>query len=239
MPRRASYVLAAALLALGAPLGLLLLRALRGGGFALGALGGELARDGLTYAYVAVSTMLAFCLFGYVLGRQADQLYELSSIDALTGLHNRRIAQERLHEECARVERYGGALALLLVDLDGLKAINDRSGHRAGDLALKRVAEAIRSGARSTDVAARWGGDEFMVLVPSAGEGEARHLAERIRAFAMEEVVAGGPAITVSVGVAVAEPTVGPLAAEMLVRAADAALYEAKRAGRNRVVVAR
>ncbi len=235
MPRRVSYVVIAAALAVGAPLGLLVLRWLRGGGLDFSS---ELARDGLTYTYVAASTLIVFSLFGYVLGRQADRLYELSSTDALTTLKNRRIAQERLDEECARAERYGTAFALLLVDLDGLKELNDRSGHRAGDLALRRAAAAIRSGARASDVAARWGGDEFVLLAPNTGADEARRLAERIRAFAAEEAAAGGPEVTISVGVAEFDPARRRATPEALVRAADAALYEAKRLGRDRVVVA-
>jgi diguanylate cyclase (GGDEF)-like protein len=238
MPRRASYAIIALILALGAPLGLGALRSWQAGALSLSWISAELARDPLTYVYVTFSTVVVLSAFGYVLGRQADRLYELSSTDALTGLDNRRHLQERLEEECARAERYGSMLSLLLIDLDGLKALNDRLGHRAGDVALRRAASAIRSGSRASDVSARWGGDEFVVLAPDTGLDEAAYLAERIRSFVAEEVTTGGPEITVSVGVATFDPARWSATPEALVRVADTALYEAKRAGRNRVVVA-
>ncbi len=237
MPKRTSYAIIAFILALGAPLGLGAVRSWQAGALSLSWISGELARDPLTYVYVTFSTAVVLSVFGYVLGRQADRLYELSSTDALTGLNNRRHLQERLEEECARAERYGSMLSLLLIDLDGLKELNDRLGHRAGDAALRRAASAIRSGSRASDVGARWGGDEFVVLAPDTSLDEAAHLAERIRSF-VEEVTTGGPEITVSVGVATFDPARWSATPEALVRVADTALYDAKRAGRNRVVVA-
>ena len=134
--------------------------------------------------------------------------------------------------------RHAIPLSILLVDVDRLKALNDRHGHRVGDEALSRVAAAIRSGSRAMDVAARWGGDEFALLAPDTGREEALHLAERVRAL-----VAGSgertEAITVSVRVVTLDafrPVADP---EVLMRAADVALYEAKRQGRNRIVAAR
>jgi diguanylate cyclase (GGDEF)-like protein len=145
----------------------------------------------------------------------------------------------------ARAERYGTPLSILLVDLDGLKRLNDRDGHQAGDDALLLLARALREGCRSADVGARWGGDEFVVLAPETRLPEARDLGDRIRAA----MAAGGPSgATVSVGVASAEPVYasprveGPRAwawlgaAEALLSEADAALYEAKSRGGNRVV---
>jgi diguanylate cyclase (GGDEF)-like protein len=237
MPRRACYAIYGAGLALGAPLGLFVLRSLQYGTFGLGSARAELARDAWLYAYVSISTMLVFSAFGFVLGRQADRLHDIASVDALTGLKNRRILAERLDEEFLRARRYGGALSVLLIDLDGLKAVNDEHGHRAGDLALCRAAGAIRSGSRASDVAGRWGGDEFVLLAPDTRVEEAWHLAERIRGFVA--AAAGYPHITVSVGVASAGATAPVADAEDLVRAADAALYEAKRLGRNCIVVAR
>ena len=119
-------------LALGAPLGLLSIRAFVARGDSLAWLRSEVAGDAWTYGYVAFSTLVAFVLFGLVLGRQADRLYELSTSDSLTCLRNRRAFEERLQEEFARAARHGSPLSILLLDLDGLKTLNDRHGHRRG-----------------------------------------------------------------------------------------------------------
>ena len=236
MSRRLSYLTIAALLATGAPLGLIALRAWQARGFSSSWLQAEWARDAPIYVYVGVSTLLVFAAFGYALGAQADRLYDLSSRDPLTALRNRRGLEERLGDELRRFARYGTPASLLLLDVDGLKAINDRDGHRAGDAALRRVARAIVAGSRGTDVAGRWGGDEFALVAASTGAAEARQLAERIRGLVASGGEAGETAVTVSVGVTTADP--GSASCEALVRRADAALYEAKHRGRNRVVVA-
>jgi diguanylate cyclase (GGDEF)-like protein len=223
-----------ALLSLGAPLGLALLRA---GGAAAPFWDGlrlDLLAEMPTYAYVAGSTFVVFTLFGLSLGRQADRLVDLSNTDPLTGLRNARLLQARLEHEFSRHQRYREPLSLLLVDLDGLKQINDQKGHASGDAALRRVAEAIRRGSRATDLAARWGGDEFALLAPHTDNPAAIQLAERIRTAAAEGAGADAGA-SVSIGVAtldVASSLTGPIA---LVAAADQALYEAKRLGKNRV----
>jgi diguanylate cyclase (GGDEF)-like protein len=197
----------------------------------------EVATDRPDYIYVGTSTAIAFTLFGYVLGRQADRLTELSETDALTGLLNARGLFDRLDAELARARRYREALALLLVDLDGLKGINDRYGHGAGDEAIRSLADVIRSQLRETDLGARWGGDEFAVVAPCTSEGQALALAERIRAM----IPGTSPRwpLSGSVGVATIDPKVGREVVDSatLMRSADAALYEAKRTGRNRVVI--
>jgi diguanylate cyclase (GGDEF)-like protein len=198
----------------------------------------EGAADSPDYIYVGVSTAAAFTLLGYILGRQADRLAELSKTDSLTGLSNARGLFEGLDAELARSRRYREPLALLLVDLDGLKSINDRHGHRAGNEAIRSVADVIRSELRKSDVGARWGGDEFAVLAPGTSRGAASALAERIRALIPER--SRGWPLTVSVGVATVDPKLDPerIDSAMLMGAADAAMYEAKRSGRDRVVVA-
>jgi diguanylate cyclase (GGDEF)-like protein len=231
--QRASYLLAALLLSAGAPLGLVFVRTARAGEVTPARAVADVAADRATYVYVTLSTTTAFMAFAYVLGRRADQLYELSSSDALTGLRNRRVVDERLDEEVGRARRYGTALSVLLIDIDGLKEVNDRKGHRAGDLTIRAAAAAIRSGSRATDLAARWGGDEFMLLAPNTAAAEASQLAERIRLLACETRVPAG-SLTVSVGVATCRDV--DKGGEAMVRRADAALYEAKRLGRNRVV---
>ena len=232
LPRRLVYSVAGALLATGAPLGLLVVRLVGMVGFELAGLRREVADDLATYVYVTLSTFVVFSLFGYALGRQADTLLQLSCTDALTGLRNPRAFEERLEDETARAARYGEPLSLLVVDVDGLKGINDRNGHRAGDLALQAVARALRTGARQTDLAARLGGDEFALVAPSTSRTAAAALGERIRSLVAGD---GSSSLTVSLGVVTAEP--GHAAGAAALReTADAALYEAKRLGRNRVV---
>jgi diguanylate cyclase (GGDEF)-like protein len=234
LPRKLVYAVAAMALSLGAPVGLLLVECLRAGQLTLARVGDELSGEPWTYAYVTVSTLLALSLFGHALGRQADHLIELSSTDGLTGLRNVRSFRDRLQEELARYARYRQPLSLLLLDLDGLKAINDTRGHRAGDAALVQLGAEIRAEARATDTCARWGGDEFAVLAPSTPEGAAAALAERICArLAAQGAVRG---LAVSIGVVTLRPPADSSTADELVRAADRALYEAKRRGGNQVV---
>jgi diguanylate cyclase (GGDEF)-like protein len=233
LPRRLVYAAAGAALGLGAPVGLMVVRLSGAVEDSPPGIGVDLDRNAPTYAYVTVSTMVAFALFGYVVGHQADALVELSRTDPLTGLGNPLAFEERLVHETARAARYGEPLSLLAVDVDGLKSINDRHGHRAGDLALQAVARALRGGARASDLPARVGGDEFALLAPSTPTAAAAALAERIRSLVASERRDG---LTVSLGVATLEgrgssPT-------RLREAADGALYEAKRRGRNRVVSA-
>jgi diguanylate cyclase (GGDEF)-like protein len=234
LPRRMLYALIAIGLSAGAPLGLLVVRLAGAEEIDRAALLRELAGDPPTYLYVLLSTLAVFASFGYVIGRQADALVTLSRTDALTGLSNTLAFEERLEQEAARSARYGEPLALLLADVDGLKAINDRHGHRAGDLALQAVARALRGGARQTDLPVRLGGDEFALLAPSTSRPAAVALGERIRSLVGAQGIDG---LTVSLGVATLEPG-RALAADYLREIADTALYEAKRQGRNRVVAA-
>lgn len=231
LPRRLLYAVAGTALALGAPLGLMVVRLAGTGEASSPGIGGELDKDAPTYAYVTLSTMVVFALFGYVLGRQADALVDLSRTDPLTGLGNPLAFEERLSHETARAARYGEPLSLLAVDVDGLKSINDRHGHRAGDLALQAVARALRDGARDSDLAVRVGGDEFALLAPSTPTVAAAALAERIRALVAAQRSDG---LTVSLGVATVEGR--DASSAHLREVADGALYEAKRRGRNRVV---
>jgi len=234
IPRRWIFPLAGLALALGSPAGLLLLRSAVAQRWPTPALvAGELGAEPATYLYLAVSTCTAFILLGWFLGAKEDRLRQSAITDGLTGLHNRRWWHERLGVEISRAVRYGAPLALLLIDVDDLKALNDGGGHGAGDRALRRVAAALRGAARASDLTARHGGDEFAVIAPHTQAREAAELGERIRV----ELAARGRIPTVSIGVADLacsdEPTV-----EGLCRAADAALYRAKRAGRDCVLVA-
>lgn len=163
--------------------------------------------------------------------------------DFLTGWHNRRYFHNRLREELARAGRTGKALACLMVDIDHFKEINDRFGHLAGDEALKEVARRAEAEIRAGDTGARFGGDEFAILLAGAESAHALKLAERIhqRVGSSTIRVHGGAHVTVtlSIGVATARPqprsTDYKALAERLIAEADAALYRAKSAGRNRV----
>lgn len=166
-------------------------------------------------------------------------LVEQAERDHLTGLFNRRLLEDRIAAEDARFHRYGRPTALLILDIDHFKAINDTHGHEAGDAALQALARVIRSTVRETDLAARLGGEEFVVLLPETALAGALEIAERLRKRVEELELEweGRPIeLRVSVGAAAApECVIGP--AELLA-AADAALYESKRGGRNRVTAA-
>jgi len=233
--RRLTAALQGLVLALGAPLGLLLLRAVLEPSVSRAWLVSELSRNAWTYGYVLASTAIVFAGFGYALGRATDRMAELSRTDPLTALWNRRYLQERLDQEFARSRRSGLPFALLLFDLDGLKALNDDRGHRAGDAALKQVAAALRDGARSSDVAGRWGGDEFVLLAPDADVVDATALAERVRTLV--SAPGASSAVTVSVGIACDTTACPARDGEDLMRLADTALYAAKRAGGDRIGV--
>lgn len=240
MPRRILYAACGTLLSLGAPVGLLLLRLGFDRGVSPVRIGSELATDVPTYAYISLSTAIVFTLFGYALGRQADRLAQLSITDALTGLHNARALEERLRHELARSTRYRQPLSLLLIDLDGLKVINDRLGHDAGDRALRHIAVVIQSQLRFSDLGARWGGDEFALLAPNTGAMAAAALAERVRSLVANDPAGRFvPPVTISIGIATFDPDqdIG-VDRVTLMRTADSALYEAKRMGRNRIAIA-
>ena len=236
MRRRFSYALTAGVLSSGAPAGLLGIRLAHSDDdeVSLRRLRNEIAADRAAYVYVGAATAIIFALFGYILGRHADQLAELSETDPLTGLLNARGFGARLQAETRRSKRYREPLSLLFLDLDGLKEINDRYGHRAGSDGLRDVGSLIRGELRETDTAARWGGDEFTIIAPNTNKAEALTLAERIRAR-----IARQAPMTASIGIATLDSENGvPVDAYAVLRDADAAMYEAKRRGKNTVVAA-
>ena len=160
-------------------------------------------------------------------------------VDGLTGLANRRQCEETLASELARLDRFGGSLALVVADLDWFKDVNDRYGHPAGDAVLREFAALLDETLRSVDLAGRWGGEEFLLMLPGTDLGGGAQVAERIRTALAGRIVLspdGDPIpITASFGVAATPPATS--AAELF-SAADAALYEAKRNGKNRVETA-
>jgi diguanylate cyclase (GGDEF)-like protein len=236
IPRRLTYAVVGAVLAIGAPIGLLFVRFAFGGEDAFRWME-ELVRGSLTYSYIAISTTLAFGLFGWFLGRHADRLIALATTDELTRLLNSRGFHMRVNEELARAGRSGQPVSLLIIDLDSLKSINDRYGHDVGDLALQAIGETLREILRVTDVAGRLGGDEFAVLAPNMGGRAAVALGERIRTRAVEaESEIAGLVATVSVGVVTFDPNSQEVAdAAALMKSADKALYDAKHYGGDRV----
>ncbi len=157
--------------------------------------------------------------------------------DRLTRLWNSRYFHEVLEQEMARCRRYGRPFGLLLVDLDGFKAVNDTAGHLAGDVVLQIVGRVLRDNCRATDVPARLGGDEFAVILPEATtEMVRRYAAKLVGLVAQAPFPADLPRVTASVGgVAFTTP---PASAKTALGAADEAMYAAKRAGKNRSVVA-
>jgi diguanylate cyclase (GGDEF)-like protein len=155
-------------------------------------------------------------------------------VDGLTGLANRRACSDALHAETARAARLETPLSVVLADLDGFKDVNDEHGHAVGDEVLRTFAEVLRETLRESDVAGRWGGEEFLLLLPGADEEGAAQLAERVRVGLVERSIPGAPGLRVTASFGVAEHASGS-DAEQLVAAADGALYRAKGAGKDRV----
>jgi diguanylate cyclase (GGDEF)-like protein len=156
----------------------------------------------------------------------------LADLDALTGLRNRRYFHETLQRECARALRYGRSLALLVLDLDDFKAINERVGHLAGDAVLAETAARVRGALRASDIACRVGGDEFAIILPEAGVAQASQLYRRVEDAVSAKPIGSIPRLTLSGGVA--ELTERDDADTFFERA-DEALYRAKSAGKSRL----
>ena len=167
-----------------------------------------------------------------------SELEELAARDSLTGLYNRRHFGDEMTREFAAAQRYGSDLACLMFDLDHFKPINDQYGHRMGDKVLVLLADSIAAELRTSDVAARFGGDEFIVLLPGTKISLGKHIAERVRNyFDKNSIKVDGKAvkITLSIGISGTEEKTSRLS-EML-KCADQALYEAKGSGRNCVKI--
>ncbi|RUM42165.1 MAG: GGDEF domain-containing protein [Desulfurobacterium sp.] len=154
--------------------------------------------------------------------------------DILTGLFRREILYDLIEKEFHRSKRYGYHFSILMIDIDNFKKINDTYGHLFGDKVLKKVAETIRKTLRSSDIAIRYGGEEFLVILPHTDLESAKIVGERIRKT-IERLDIDGIKITISVGIA--DNTLSP-GLEDLIRKADQALYIAKRTGKNRVIAA-
>jgi len=169
--------------------------------------------------------------------RQREEADKRAVTDPLTGLYNRPYLTDALERECRRAKRYGSPISCVMLDLDGFKECNDKYGHAEGDSILRQVAAAISHSIRDIDIAARYGGDEFCLLLPETGLSGALQLAERLRfAIAAMELVAGRRSVTITASIGVFSPaTMNQLRPATLMEHATAALRKAKLTGRNRV----
>jgi diguanylate cyclase (GGDEF)-like protein len=163
------------------------------------------------------------------------ELETMSRTDSLTGLWNRRHLEEHLDEVAASAERRHDPFAILMIDIDWFKRVNDEGGHATGDAVLREVATRLRSGIRTEDQIARWGGEEFLAVLPVTWADEAQIIAERLRqSIEGEPILVDGRFLEVTVSIGVAAGVTDP---DALVDAADRAMYRAKESGRNQVVM--
>jgi len=170
--------------------------------------------------------------------QRATEFQLMSITDPLTSLPNRRYLEERLNEELNRSKRYDYAMSFLMIDIDDFKSYNDLNGHQAGDLALQLTAHCLKAGLRSADVASRYGGEEFSILLPQTSVSEAGVIAERMRERVANTTYPHGSSqplghVTISIGVSTFTGAVNT--AERVIAAADRALYSAKSRGKNRI----
>ncbi len=187
---------------------------------------------------LGVATLLRFTLQNDAELAVTKRVYEATVRDPLTGCYNRHFFDERLEAEFSYAKRHGAPLAVLFVDADHFKRVNDSYGHAAGDEVLKRLSELLRESVRSEDILARFGGEEFVILVRGIPDAGVRVVAERVRSgVEAMRIDFEGRAIptTVSIGAASIGPDRTVESAVELLSRADAALYRAKAAGRNRV----
>lgn len=169
---------------------------------------------------------------GYV-----EKIRMQANLDGLTGIFNRRYFEAKIQEKMGEADRYGGKMALLMLDIDRFKSINDEFGHLLGDEVLKQVSAILSRNLRRVDLLCRYGGEEYVIIAPATTEANAAVFAEKLRTLVGKHDFPGIPRpVTVSFGIA-EFPTHGATR-DLLVQAADSALYQAKQQGRNRVALA-
>lgn len=233
------YSISGFVLGVAAPLGALVLRALVIG---VDSISEELDENRFFYVYQLIGTSFVFSMAGFVAGRRIDRLRDrkahyrwLSERDDLTSLANARGFRDRLSRSAERALRLGEPLALLLIDVDGLKAINDDLGHPFGSQALQHVANLVVECKRQEDFAARWGGDELAIIMSGADASAGKRVGQAILDKTRDQPLlyrGKRRIVTVTIGIAAASP---PSSADWLFSAADTALYEGKMRGRNQV----
>jgi len=170
------------------------------------------------------------------LARQNVELERLAMRDPLTGLFNRRYIEQRMEEELSRLKRYGAPFSILLFDIDDFKSVNDNEGHAVGDKVITQVAETLANSVRQVDLVARFGGEEFLLLLPNTGQDAAELTAARLcrqAADSSEILVAGGRKLSVTVSGGVTTARADDDSWATTVERADGGLYEAKDAGKN------
>lgn len=187
-----------------------------------------------------VAALFTFIIVAGVLAYKLSASFEKAAVtDGLMGIYNHKYFKQRLEGEVAKSRRYGQQTSIVLLDLDFFKRVNDTYGHATGDLVLKYLARWVTDSSRTTDVVARYGGEEVAIILPFTGLAGAQEFAERLRLKISEQVIRDPEEdaefrVTVSVGVAQWEKGLGQLD---LIKRADAALYQSKDAGRNRVTI--
>ena len=167
--------------------------------------------------------------------RLEENLRRLATVDQLTGIYNRYSFEKFLEKEIGRAERYGSKFAIIMFDIDNFKQINDIYGHQVGDKVLKELVDIVKNYIRKSDIFARWGGEEFMILVPIKDKSDAYKIAEKIRKRIEEFRFDKIGNLTVSLGISFYK---NGDSMKSIIRRADTALYEAKKSGKNKTVVA-
>lgn len=166
-----------------------------------------------------------------------EEIYRLTTIDGLTQVYNKRYLMETLEREISRAHRYGRPLSIIMFDIDHFKHINDEYGHLAGDYVLKEMASTIKARIRREDIMGRYGGEEFVIVLPEIDHYNAVVFAEKIRRLVeRHDFTFEGVRINVTISIGVATAWKGMESAEEFIKHADTHLYEAKNSGRNRVV---
>jgi diguanylate cyclase (GGDEF)-like protein len=217
------------ILAIGAPAGWLIIQELAG----INPLDDVSTHPGI-YLYLGVGTALAFLIFGFYVGSYEKKIEEQALVDPLTGLGNRNKFYLIAGYELERSHRYNDKLSLAILDIDFFKKINDDYGHSIGDSVLKGVADTIRATVRKADISVRWGGEEFLFLMPGTTLTESNEISERVRHNIATGTFHRGIKVTVSIGIT---EYIDGDTLEFMIKRADKALYEAKNSGRNRVSI--
>ncbi len=240
------------LVGLGAPIGSIFFHQLFSGGWSFEAAVQEVRGHLFYYDYMVVATPLIFSAFGFYLGtlkdrvtEQNDLLERLNSllqqeamIDDVTGLLNRRHLDLATDREIERARRYRHGISGMMIDIDDFKDINDRFGHLVGDRVLKRVASVVQQGLRKIDIIGRYGGDEFMVVLPETTLENAKIVANRVQEYVRAiRIEVPTPSITVTVSIGLFSfPNCEFLDRKAFVELVDLAMLKAKQAGKNRIV---